>query len=260
MKNNHFLEASLLFSSFFILQASHPFFDAANVPHKALKDVKVASTVNGFSDSTFIETKGKNRIALGSIYDSLHLNNYGLSRKAFSCAISGFESFSQAGKFNKSDLLTIVDFSQPSTKKRLYVIDLLAQKMIFNTYVAHGKKSGTLYANDFSNAPESNKSSLGFYATTNTYVGKNGYSLQLHGLETGINDNAEKRAIVMHGADYADVRFAQAFGYLGRSWGCPAIPPALLKPVIDKIKNGTCLFIYCNDENYFRNSKVVRLI
>ena len=113
------------------------------------------------------------------------------------------------------------------------------------------------YADHFSNISQSNKSSLGFYETLNSYIGKNGYSLQLQGLENGINDNANSRAIVMHGAEYVSENFIQARGFLGRSWGCPAVPEKMSKPIIDKIKNGTCLFIYSPDKNYLNHSGII---
>ena len=155
------------------------------------------------------------------------------------------------------NIISIVDFSMPSSKKRLFVIDLDHFKVLFNTYVAHGAKSGAAIANQFSNTPESNKSSLGFYETLHTYSGGHGYSLRLEGLEKGINDNANRRDIVIHAAAYVNEALIQAQGYIGRSWGCPALPKKLHKPIIDKIKNGTCLFIYSPDKTYLNNSKIL---
>jgi hypothetical protein len=192
-----------------------------------------------------------------SLYDSLRLNLMGLSRQAFEYAMQGFEYLTQSGKIANDKVISIVDFSQPSSKKRLFVIDLDQARVVFNTYVAHGSKSGTTFATQFSNKPESNESSLGFYETSNTYIGGNGYSLRLEGLESGINDNAERRAIVMHGAAYVNEGLAQSRGYIGRSWGCPAVPENLHKPIIDKIKNGTCLFIYSPDKNYLSHSRIL---
>ncbi len=142
--------------------------------------------------------------------------------EAFNCTI-GFSNY-LAKKIKNADVLTIIDFSKPSTEKRLFVFDIQNMKVLYQTYVAHGVNSGTLYAKRFSNKPGSNMSSLGFYITGETYIGQHGYSLRLDGLETGINNNANKRAIVMHSADYASTGFINARGYLGRSYGCPAIP------------------------------------
>ena len=196
--------------------------------------------------------------ALSNIYDSLRLNLMGLSQQAFQYAMHGFDYLVKAGKITNDRIISIVDFSQPSNKKRLFVIDLDKIKVVFNTYVAHGVNSGKEYADQFSNRPESNQSSLGFYETMDTYNGKNGYSLHLAGLEKGINDNADNRAIVMHGAEYVCEELIQSQGYIGRSWGCPAVPEKLHKPIINKIKNGTCLFIYSPDKNYLIHSKVLR--
>lgn len=178
----------------------------------------------------------------------------GLSETAFDYAIAGFEKLIQEGKIANDDIISIIDFSKSSAEKRLFVIDLKNERLIFNTYVAHGQKSGSEFAKTFSNKPESYQSSLGFYETTDTYIGKNGYSLHLNGLEKGINDNANQRAIVMHGAPYVSEQLIHAKGYIGRSWGCPAIPEILSRPIINKIKNGSCLFIYANDQSYFKKS------
>ena len=161
------------------------------------------------------------------------------------------------GIIKNTNIITIADFSQPSWKKRLYVIDLVKGKLLFNTFVAHGVNSGLDYAKDFSNKPESFKSSPGFYVTSNTYNGNNGYSLKLKGIEKGINDNAEERDIVVHGAAYVHENFIKMKGYIGRSFGCPSVPEKLSKPIINAIKNGTCLFIYSPDKNYIASSRIL---
>lgn len=208
-------------------------------------------------DGILISAKNKLHNTATSLYDSLRLNLMGLSRQAFEYAIQGLDYLAQNGKIDNDKLISIVDFSQPSSRKRLFVIDLVKEKVVFNTFVAHGVNSGTANAVHFSNRPESNESSLGFYETRDTYMGGNGYSLRLKGLESGINDNALSRDIVVHGAAYVNERLAQTQGYIGRSWGCPAIPENLHKPIIDKIKNGTCLFIYSMDTNYLKRSKIL---
>lgn len=178
------------------------------------------------------------------MYDSLKLDRLGLSEKAFDYAIEGYEKLKKDGQLRNSRVITIVDFDQPSYKKRMYVIDVKNYKVLFNTWSAHGKNSGQDVAQHFSNLPESNQSSLGFYVTNDTYYGSKGYSLKLTGLERNLNDKALERAIVLHGADYVSQEFINIQGYIGRSHGCPAVPQQLNKPIIEKIKNGSLLFIY----------------
>ena len=152
-------------------------------------------------------------------------------------------------------ILSIVDFSLPSYKKRLFVIDMEHYKVLFNELVAHGRNTGREWATSFSNQSESYKSSPGFYLTRETYEGKNGYSLKLQGLENGINDRAYERGIVMHGAPYVNAALANAQGFIGRSQGCPAVPVQSSRPIINTIKNGTCLFIYHSTPAYLSASK-----
>lgn len=181
---------------------------------------------------------------LKSVYDSLHLNVKGLSQEAFSYAKMGFEKLVQEGRLLNDSIISIVDFSRPSSEKRLFILDIKNYKVLFNTLVAHGRNSGREFASYFSNQHSSNMSSPGFYITGGTYAGKNGYSLKLEGIERGINDNAFERGIVVHGADYVNESFVDAQGYIGRSQGCPAVPSRLSSSVINSIKNGSCLFIY----------------
>lgn len=191
-----------------------------------------------------------------SVYDSLHLGLAGLSQQAFDYAKIGLNKLIEEGKLLNDSIISIVDFSLPSNKKRLFVLDLRNYKVLFNTYVAHGQNTGREWATSFSNQSESLKSSPGFYVTMETYEGKNGYSLKLDGLERGINDHAFDRGIVVHGADYVSQDIANERGWIGRSWGCPAVPSNLSKPIINTIKNGTCLFIY--HPSYVNRSEVLR--
>ena len=179
-----------------------------------------------------------------SVYDSLHLSLKGLSQQAFDYAKQGLSILIAEGKLLNDSIISIVDFSEPSTKKRLFVIDLKHYKVLFNTLVAHGRNTGLEWATSFSNENSSFKSSPGFYITRETYEGHNGYSLKLDGVERGINDNAYERGIVMHGAAYVCDDFVNAHGYSGRSQGCPAVPVQVSRPIINTIKNGTCLFVY----------------
>lgn len=192
------------------------------------------------------------------IYDSEHLYkemklggiiNYNI----FKQAIEGYNKIDIPNK----DILTVIDFSKPSTENRLFVLDLKNKELLFSSVVSHGKNSGDNYATSFSNKNGSYKSSLGFYVTEDTYKGRNGYSLRLNGLEKDINDNARERAIVIHGASYANPKNIAAGGRLGRSLGCPALPIDVSKPIIDTIKNGTLLYIYANDKNYLAKSTIL---
>ncbi|SDC49755.1 murein L,D-transpeptidase catalytic domain family protein [Niabella drilacis] len=185
---------------------------------------------------------GTNKSAL--VYDSLHLDLKGLSEKAFAYALEGLEELKAEGKVVNDSIITIVDFDQPSVNKRMYILDLKNYRLLFNTWAAHGRRSGTLMATSFSNTMSSNKSSLGFYLTDEPYYGGNGYSLKLKGLEQGLNDKAMQRAIVLHGARYVSQSSIDELGYLGRSFGCPAVPVELNLPIIETIKEGSVLFIY----------------
>lgn len=176
--------------------------------------------------------------------------------KSFSDAIKGYSKLKAQGKI-KNETLTIIDFSLSSTAKRLWVLDMKANKVLFNTVVAHGRNTGGEFATRFSNTNNSNQSSLGFYITDNTYYGKNGLSLFLDGQEKGFNDNARKRYVVIHGAKYSNPDFAKRNGRLGRSLGCPAVPTAVNTAIIKTIKNKSCLFIYHPNKNYHANSKLI---
>jgi len=181
---------------------------------------------------------------LTTVYDSLQLNLKGLSQQAYEYAKQGLNKLMDEGKLLNDSVISIIDFSQPSINKRLFIIDLKNYKVLFNTLVAHGRNTGRELATSFSNQSTSYKSSPGFYITRETYSGSNGYSLKLEGIEKGINDNAFERGIVIHGAEYVSEAFANAQGYIGRSQGCPAVPVQVTNRIINTIKNGTCLFIY----------------
>lgn len=190
-------------------------------------------------------------------YTSWNLNAAGLSKEAFDCAMKGYSKLLETNRLQKTSVITIVDYSLPSTQKRLYVLDMADGKLLFHSLAAHGRNSGLLYASDFSNQPSSLKTSLGFFITAGTYMGNNGYSLKLNGCEKGINDKAMERAIVMHGADYVNEGFIRENGYLGRSHGCPAIPENISKKLIDVIKGGSCVFLYHPERAYISHSKIL---
>jgi len=164
---------------------------------------------------------------------------------SLSALASAWRGYSQLDDELNKPLLTVIDFTLPSTQRRLWIIDMQAQKIL----------SGLLHAEQFSNRPESYQSSLGFFKTGETYQGKHGYSLRLDGLEKGINNQARNRAIVLHGADYAKEDFLKSAGRLGRSLGCPAVPTELASSIIQLIKDGTLLFVYGKDPDYLETSK-----
>lgn len=155
----------------------------------------------------------------------------------------------------KPSLLTLIDYSRPSTQPRLWVLDLHQRQVLYEELVAHGRGSGDNESTKFSNDPGSHKSSLGLFVTEGTYVGRNGYSLRLTGLEPGFNHLAFQRAIVMHGARYVSETIIQAMGRLGRSFGCPALRPAVAQQVIDRIKGGSFVFAYYPNEQWLRTSR-----
>jgi len=192
-----------------------------------------------------------------ALFADLHLDEAGMKQTVFNLALQGLQKLSATGEVKRSDIVTIIDFSQPSNQRRLYVLDLENKQILFNTLVAHGRNSGKLWAKSFSNNASSLRSSPGFYVTAETYMGDNGYSLRLDGMEKNINDHARDRGIVMHGASYVDESAVNSLGYIGRSWGCPAVPQSDHEAIINTIKDGTCLFIYSPQKNYLRKSTLL---
>ena len=210
-------------------------------------------------DFKFVYTDLLNASATTTVdcYAEWDLTTTGLSKTAFEDAIKGYNYLLEKKLLKNTRILTIVDYSKSSSQKRLFVLDMSNGKILFNTLVAHGRNSGYDYATDFSNEGSSHKTSLGFFVTLNTYNGGNGYSLKLQGCEKGINDKALERAIVVHGAEYVNERFAQTNGHLGRSYGCPAVPEKISKKIIDVIKNGSCMFLYHPTKKYITASKIL---
>jgi hypothetical protein len=191
------------------------------------------------------------------LYTSLHLRQKGLSKKAFDYACKGYRVLLKKKLIKKQAYLAICDFSQSSNNKRLYLLDIVNRQVLLNTYVAHGRNSGGEYATRFSNRPESLQSSLGFYVTQHTYYGEHGLSLKVKGIEKGFNDKASRRSIVVHGAEYIGNEWLEQNNYMGRSYGCPAIPKEESNTLINTIKNGNCLFIYHPTKNYLKGSKIL---
>lgn len=192
-----------------------------------------------------------------SMYEEMELEEIGLSSTAFEFAWKGYKHLLDKKKIRKKEILTICDFSQSSRNKRMYIVDIDANKVLINTYVAHGRNSGGEYAQSFSNSPESHKSSLGFYITQQTYFGGHGLALKINGVEKGINDKANARHIVIHGSDYIGDKFLRDNPFNGRSFGCPAVPEKETKEVINTIKNGSCFFIYHPSSTYIKKSIII---
>lgn len=209
----------------------------------------------GISNESDVAIQQKADKYIQYTYDKI---NFGKFRKmnfeVFNKAYYGYLNMIEEGKINSNSLLTVCDFSLSSNLKRMWVIDLKTKKVLYNTLVAHGQGTGEEFAEKFSNTPDSHQSSLGFYTTAETYEGSNGYSLKLHGQDGMFNSNAYDRAIVIHAAEYVCDEYAKANKRIGRSHGCPALPVDIAPKVIDKIKNGQCLFIYYPSKQYLKQS------
>ena len=146
----------------------------------------------------------------------------------------------------RTPLLTVIDYSLPSSQRRLWVLEPSTRKVLYHEFVAHGRGSTTDENPDlavrFGNEASSLRSSLGTFVTTNTYTGKHGHSLNLMGLDPGINDKALERRIVIHPADYMSAEFREKEGRVGRSWGCPALDPEVAPAIIECIQEGSVLY------------------
>jgi hypothetical protein len=192
-----------------------------------------------------------------NLYQAFDLQEIGLTKKAFEAALKGYYYLLDHHWLNKTNILSICDMSQSSKNKRLYILDMDQRTVLMNTYVAHGRNSGAEFARSFSNNPSSHKSSLGFYITQGTYVGNNGLSLKIRGMEKGFNDRALGRNIVVHGSQYVGPDFLEMNQFCGRSYGCPAVPADESEEIIDLIKEGSCLFIYHPTKKYLTKSKIL---
>ncbi|HTO35165.1 MAG TPA: murein L,D-transpeptidase catalytic domain family protein [Flavobacterium sp.] len=218
---------------------------------KSVVNTNPKKTENYLASVISFETKTEN------IYKLLDANNFVVpTLEVFSKGLEGFYKLKETGRIQKN-ILTLIDFSLSANSKRMWIIDMENYTVLYHTWVSHGRNSGEEYASKFSNKSESYQSSLGFYATGETYKGKHGLSLRLDGLEKGINDNARSRAIVIHGADYVSESFIRNNKRLGRSQGCPALPLELTEEIIKLIKEKSCLFIYHPSNLYTENSKLI---
>jgi hypothetical protein len=220
------------------------------IPFSVARPLTVILENYNFSESLF------DKFVADNLDDSKELPDLHLLKTA----LAGYELLQDQQTLSRPGVITIIDYSLPSNEERLWVIDLVKAKVIYRTLVSHGRNSGELMAEKFSNKPGSYASSPGFYATGETYKGKHGLSLKLDGLEKGINDNARERAIVVHGADYVSPDFITQNGRLGRSLGCPAVPEELSKEIIETIKGGSCFFIYVPKASYTSNSSIINRI
>jgi len=202
--------------------------------------------------SANVATENSSAFAIGEFNDeetgSIETNVLELALGAASCAV-------KSGAVARPRTLTVIDYSKPSSQKRLWVYDLNTRELLYEELVAHGQGSGANLATQFSNTAESHQTSLGLFVTDETYVGRNGYSLRLDGLDKGMNDRARERAIVMHGAPYVSPAFVKSNGRLGRSHGCPAVSDVVARELIDRVKGGGLVFAYYPDAEWLKTSK-----
>ena len=221
---------------------------------KPANNNKVAAAIV-LNDSNAVAAPAKVSLS-ASLYEGLNLAKLGLKREALDYAVQGYEKLLAEGVVEKTQYLTVIDFSQSSRKKRFYLLDMENNKVLVNTFVSHGKNTGVDMAERFSNTMNSEQSSLGFYVTGPTYIGKHGTSLRLKGLEEGFNSNAMARGVVVHGAAYVNAGRVNS-GYMGRSQGCPALPENEYAKIIDIIKDGSVMFIYHPSKQYIQQSPVL---
>lgn len=197
-------------------------------------------------------------VKVGSSIDTAHAVKAGVSAEVLELALTATSCAVTSGAIDAPPTLTVIDYSLPSTKHRLWVFDLATGELLFRELVAHGRNTGDNLARKFSNQMDSRQTSLGLFVTDTPYMGSNGYSLRLDGLDKGFNDRARDRAIVMHGAPYVNEKLAATQGRIGRSWGCPALRTAIASKVIDRIRGGSVIFSYYPDEKWLQNSKFLK--
>ena len=198
------------------------------------------------------------RGGLGSTIDLAEAAEAGVSADVLDLALTATSCAAASGAIDAPATLTVIDYSRPSVEPRLWVFDLATGELLFRELVAHGRNTGENLATKFSNTMDSRQTSLGLFVTDEPYVGTNGYSLRLDGLDVGFNDRARDRAIVMHGAPYVDEQLAAAQGRIGRSWGCPALRTAIASKVIDRIRGGSVIFSYYPDQEWLQSSRFLK--
>lgn len=227
----------------------------SHLPFVVLSFLTLFISGENISPNESVPNSEETEFHLQFIYSRLSDKN--LNFEAFRLAYKGFiKIHSEELLFNDS-IITVIDYSKPSNVERLYILDIKNMKILEKSLVAHGQSTGSVIPVSFSNVCKSHKSSLGFYVTENTYLGKHGYSLRVEGIEKGINDNAKKRAIVFHGAQYVSQKYINEYGRIGRSFGCPALPLEKNREIIDLIKDRSCVFIYHPSSYYLKTSKFV---
>ncbi|HEV3485691.1 MAG TPA: murein L,D-transpeptidase catalytic domain family protein [Vicinamibacterales bacterium] len=212
-----------------------------------------------FAASTDALAADAKRPSRDSLMTALLRQAPGLRSEVLRLALDATASAADRGLVKRRDLLTVIDYSLPSSQPRLFVFNLQTRKLLFRELVAHGKNSGGDRPTHFSNSPGSLATSLGLFVTADTYVGSNGYSLRLRGLEEGVNDMAMDRAIVMHGASYVSRAAIRALGRLGRSWGCPAVRTEIARKMIDTLRGGSPIFAYYPEKTWLKTSEFVRM-
>jgi hypothetical protein len=195
---------------------------------------------------------------LGSTIDLAEAVEAGVSAEVLHLALTATSCAAASGAIDAPPTLTVIDYSRPSVEPRLWVFDLTTGDLLFKELVAHGRNTGDNRATKFSNEMDSRQTSLGLFVTDDPYVGSNGYSLRLDGLDVGFNDRARDRAIVMHGAPYVDAQLAATQGRIGRSWGCPALRTAIASKVIDRISGGSVIFSYYPDQEWLESSRFLK--
>lgn len=210
----------------------------------AILACNIPSSTTSFASSAFDVTTEANHLSQKAPQ---------LNRNVLKLALAAYNKAATRGAVH-NPILTIIDYSLPSSKQRMWIFDINRERLLYNTYVAHGKNSGMDVPHHFSNQSSSKETSLGTYVTRDTYMGSKGISLNLQGLEKGFNDNAYSRRVVMHGAWYVEPTFIKQSGRAGRSWGCPSIAQSLAKPVINTLKGGSIVFAYYPDRNYLAHS------
>jgi hypothetical protein len=215
--------------------------------------VALAATSAGASSAASVATStAASALLSADAWTNVDLS--GLDGSIFALALQSAASAVERGATAMPATLTVIDYSRPSTQPRMWIFDVRSHALLFHELVSHGRGSGRTLATAFSNQAESNKTSLGLFKTAEAYVGQNGYSLRLDGLEKGLNDNARSRAIVVHGAPYVNAATAKANGYLGRSLGCPAVRPEIARRLIDTVKGGSLIFAYYPDQAWLKTS------
>lgn len=228
----------------------------------ALTSMSFSLHANGFMDklsliSTTTPFCPKPVIQLNDIRKMLYTEAPTLRSEVINHTISVLDCSSKY-RVNHNNILTIIDYSLPANEKRLWIFDLDTKKLLFNTYVSHGIKSGALFSTKFSNKYDSKSSSLGVFTTEKAYFGRHGLSLQLAGLESGFNNNASNRSIVIHGGWYVEEDFIKKYGRAGRSWGCPAVPDNLVQPIINTIKDQSLLVLYYPNDDWLSKSRFLK--